>query len=73
MRKVSGLSQNALYNVSKFSLPPIKSDSHHINEKLLGMAKNKKKKPQSFNINNRFPSPFVNAVEDYARRWAKRE
>jgi hypothetical protein len=43
LRKVSGLSPNTLYNVSRFSLPPIKIDRHHINEKLLSMAKMKNK------------------------------
>jgi hypothetical protein len=41
MRKVNDLFPNALYNVSGFSLPPI-TDSHHITEKLLSMAKNSK-------------------------------
>jgi hypothetical protein len=31
-----------LYNVSRFSLPPIKTDRLHVTEKLLSMAKNDK-------------------------------
>jgi hypothetical protein len=42
LRKVGGLSPNTLYNVSGFSLPPIKTDRHHITERLLSMAKNDK-------------------------------
>jgi hypothetical protein len=38
--KVDDLSPNTLYNVFGFSLPPIKTDRHHITEKLLSMAKN---------------------------------
>jgi cytosine/uracil/thiamine/allantoin permease len=34
--------QNTLYNVSGFSLPPIKTDRHHITEKLLSIVKNDK-------------------------------
>jgi hypothetical protein len=36
--KVSGLFPNTLYNVSGFSLPQIKTDRHHITEKLLSLA-----------------------------------
>jgi hypothetical protein len=39
LQKVSGLFPNALYNVCGFSLPPIKTDRHHITEKLLSMVK----------------------------------
>jgi hypothetical protein len=42
LRKVGGLSPNTLHNVSGFSLPPIKTDHHHITEKLLSMAINDK-------------------------------
>jgi hypothetical protein len=33
---IGGLSQNTLYmyNVSEFSIPPIKTDRHHVNAKL---------------------------------------
>jgi hypothetical protein len=44
---VGGLFPNALYNVSWISLPPIKTDRHHITEKLLSMAKNDKNKQKS--------------------------
>jgi hypothetical protein len=40
--KVGGLFPNTLYNVSGFSRPSIKTGHHHINEKLLSMAKNSK-------------------------------
>jgi hypothetical protein len=36
-----------MYNVSGFSLPPIKTDRHHITEEFLSMAKNDK---QTMNI-----------------------
>jgi hypothetical protein len=39
LQKVGGLFPNTLYNVSGFSLPSIKTDRHHITEKLLSMAK----------------------------------
>jgi hypothetical protein len=39
LRKVGGLSSNTLYNVSEFSLPPIKTDRRHITETLLSMVK----------------------------------
>jgi hypothetical protein len=42
MRKVGGLFPNTLYNAFGFSLPPVKTDRHHITEKLLSMAKNDK-------------------------------
>jgi hypothetical protein len=35
-------SQNTLHSVSGFYLPPIKTDHHHLTEKLLAMAKNNK-------------------------------
>jgi hypothetical protein len=41
---VHGFFPNALYKVSGFSLPPIKTDRHHIAEKLLSMAKDDKQK-----------------------------
>jgi hypothetical protein len=40
MPKVGGLTPNALHTVSWFSLAPIKTDRHHIIEKLLRMVKN---------------------------------
>ena len=48
LRKVGGLSPNTLYNVSGFSLPPIKTDRHHITEKLFSMAKNYKQTNKRF-------------------------
>jgi hypothetical protein len=48
LRKVVGLSPYILYDVSGFSLPPIKSDHHHIIEKLLSIAKKWQTKRQSF-------------------------
>jgi hypothetical protein len=33
LRKVGGFFPNTLHNVSGFSLPPIKTDHHHITEK----------------------------------------
>ena len=47
--KVGGLSPNTLYNVSGFSFPPIKTDRHHVTEKLLSMAKNYKQTNPKFN------------------------
>jgi hypothetical protein len=41
---VSGLFPNAVHNVSGFSLPSVITDSHHLTEKLLSMAKKSKKK-----------------------------
>jgi hypothetical protein len=43
LRKVGGLFPNELYNVTGFSLSPIKTDRLHITEKLLSMAKNSKR------------------------------
>jgi hypothetical protein len=40
LRKVGGLSPNKLDNASGFSLPPIKTDCHHVTVKLLSMMKN---------------------------------
>jgi hypothetical protein len=39
---VGGLSPHTLYNVYGFSLPTIKTDRHHITEKLLSMVKTSK-------------------------------
>jgi hypothetical protein len=41
-RCLDGLFPNTLYNASGFSPPLLKTDFHHITEKLLSMAKNDK-------------------------------
>jgi hypothetical protein len=45
--KVGGLFSNTLYNISEFSLPPIKTDRHHITEKLWSVAKSDKQTNKS--------------------------
>jgi hypothetical protein len=51
---VCSLFSNALHNVSGFPLPPIKTDRHHITEKLLTMAKILNNQPINSNTDKTF-------------------
>jgi hypothetical protein len=53
LAEVGVLSLNTLYNVSGFSLPPIKTDRHHMTEKMLSMAKNDKQTKKKKKLNDR--------------------